>query len=198
MTDEKKAERVVALVGEMRNNSSDMQMWKNIALAQECLALLRSIDPSSESASGQALVCTGIAEQLPQYDMPCLTLEVLRYGYSQLLRASEEELKPYPYLKEDLETSIARLEDYIDTAHVSDEAFREKYGRLLKSDPIERTPMWESIYVEVEEECDRRLGDISRGMGFCHAHWSTMSQVLAERGIKWRSPSRMNPGVMFD
>lgn len=198
MTDEKKAERVVALVEEMRNNSSDMQMWKNIALAQECLTLLRSIDPSSESASGQALVCTAIAEQLPQYDMPRLTLEVLRHGYSQLLRASEEELKPHPYMKEDLELSIARLEDYIDTDHVSDEAFREKYDRLLKSDPIERTPMWESIYVEVEEECDRRLGDISRGMGFCYAFWSTKSQVLAERGIKWRSPSRMNPGVMFD
>ena len=90
------------------------------------------------------------------------------------------------------------MEDYIDTEHVSDEEFRERYHRHLKADPIERTPLWEEIYSEVEEECDRRLGDTRRGMGFWFAYWSTLATVLSEHGIQWHSPSEMNPRVMFD
>ena len=76
--------------------------------------------------------------------------------------------------------------------------FIERYQRHLKFDPVERTPQWEAMYYEVERECDRRLGDTPRGMGFCFAYWSTLRQVLHERGIDWRSPSEMNPRVMFD
>jgi len=35
-------------------------------------------------------------------------------------------------------------------------------------------------------------------MGFCFAYWAEKRNALARRGIEWRSPSRMNPGVMFD
>ncbi len=198
MTDEMKAERIVAHVETMRENASEMRMWKNIPLAKECLELLQSIDSAEESALGQALACDAIIEKMPEYDVPRLTLELLRYERQQLSLATDEELKDHPYLVEDTEQAIKRLEDYIDTEHVSDAAFREKYDRFLKADPIERTPAWEATYYEVEKECDRRLGDTPRGMGFCFAHWSTMRQVLAERGIRWRSPSVMNPRVMFD
>ncbi len=198
MTDEMKAERVVAHVEQMRENSSEMNTWKNIPLAEECLELLQAIDAAEESAIGQAMACDAIIDNLPQYDMPRLTLLILRFMRAKLALATDEQLKEHPYMIEDTENAIARLQDYIDTEHVSDAAFREKYDRFLKADPIERTPAWETIYYEVEKECDRRLGDTPRGMGFCFAHWSTMRQVLAERGIAWRSPSQMNPRVMFD
>ncbi len=198
MTDEKKAERVVAHVETMRENAREMRMWKNIPLAEECLALLQTINDAEESALGQAMACNAIIHNLPQYDIPRLTLLILRFMRAKLALATEEQLKEHPYMVEDTENAIARLQDYIDTEHVSDAAFREKYDRFLKADPIERTPAWETIYYEVEKECDRRLGDTPRGMGFCFAHWSTMRQVLAERGIRWRSPGMMNPGVMFD
>ncbi len=198
MTDEMKAERVVAHVEEMRENSREMNMWKNIPLAEECLELLQAIDAAEESAIGQAMACDAIIDNLPQYDMPRLTLLILRFMRAKLALATDEQLKEHPYMIEDTENAIARLQDYIDTEHVSDASFREKYDRFLKADPIERTPAWETIYYEVEKECDRRLGDTPHGMGFCFAHWSTMRQVLAERGIAWRSPSSMNPRVMFD
>jgi len=101
-------------------------------------------------------------------------------------------------LKNDIEQSICRLEDYIDTDNLSVDAFREKYGRYLKFDPVERTPEWEASYCKVEEECDRLLGDVPRGMGFCYSYWATRRQVLAWRGIVWHSPRDLNPRVVFD
>ncbi len=198
MTDEMKAERVVAHVEQMRENSSEMNTWKNIPLAEECLELLQAIDAAEESAIGQAIVCDAIIHNLPQYDMPRLTLKILRYMREKLALATDEQLKEHPYKVVDTENAIARLQDYIDTENISGAEFMKKHDRFLKADPIERTPEWEAICYEVEKECDRRLGDTPRGMGFCFAYWSTKRQVLAERGIEWRSPSQMNPRVMFD
>ncbi len=198
MTDEMKAERIVAHVETMRENASEMRIWKNIPLAKECLELLQSIDPAEESALGQALACEAIIKKMPEYDVPRLTLELLRYERQQLSLATDEELKDHPYLVEDNEQAIKRLEDYIDTEHLSTEAFREKYSRHLKADPIERTPEWEANYYEVEKECDRLLGDTPRSMGFCFSYWITLRTVLAERGIEWHSPHELNPRVMFD
>jgi hypothetical protein len=75
--------------------------------------------------------------------------------------------------------------------------FRKKYDRMLVFDPVERTPRWEELYCEVEEECDRQLGDTPKGMGFCFAYWSVRRDVLAKRGIMWQSPAAMNPHVML-
>ncbi len=198
LTDEMKAERVVAHVDRMRENADEMRLWKNIPLAIECLELLQSIDPAEESGIGQALACEAIVEKMPEYDVPRLTLKILRYERAQLALATDDELKAHPFMIEEAEQAIKRLEDYIDTEHLTAEAFREKYDRLLKADPIERTPEWEEHFYEVERECDRRLGDTPRGMGFCFSYWSTLRQVLAERGIAWRSPHELNPRVMFD
>ena len=91
-----------------------------------------------------------------------------------------------------------RLEDYIDTEYVSVSDFMKQYDRHLRFAAVERTPQWEDNYYEVEQECDRRLGDTPRGMGFCFAYWSTLREVLSERGIIWQSPHELNPRVMFD
>lgn len=196
MSDEQKAERVVALIGEMRENSQEMRQWKNVALARECHELLRSITDRDASA-GMALALSAIIEQLPEYDMPRYVLTLLRYE-SELLQAADElQEGNYPTPAE-VEAHIRRLEDYIDTEHVSTSDFMERYGRHLKFDSVERTPQWETNYLEVEKECDRRLGDAPRGMGFCFGYWSTLRNVLSERGIEWHSPQELNPRVMFD
>lgn len=52
--------------------------------------------------------------------------------------------------------------------------------------------------VTVQIEGCEQLKDEPRGMGFCHIYWSTKRAALARRGIEWRSPSAMNPRVMFD
>mgnify|MGYP003304456685 CR=1 FL=1 len=81
---------------------------------------------------------------------------------------------------------------------VGTDEFMEKYHRHLKFSSVERTPIWEEIYYDAEVECDKELGDIPRGMGFCYGYWHTLQNVLAKRGIEWQSPKELNPRVMFD
>ena len=197
MNNKEKANRIVTNVDQMRKNSEEMRMWKNIPLAKECVELLKAIDDPEETPMGKALACEAVIAQLPEYDVPRFVLSILRYELELVQQSDEQDPERYP-TAEDVQADIQRLEDYIDTEHVSDATFRQRYHRHLKSAPIERTPLWEDIYYEVERECDRRLGDEPRGMGFCFGYWSTLRQVLAERGILWQSPPELNPGVMFD
>lgn len=197
MNNKERIERLLANVNTMREHSQDMQMWKNIPLAKESVQLVKDIDDPEETPMGKALACEAIIEQLPEYDVPRLVLSILNYKL-QLVKASEEQdPERYP-TEEEVASDIKRLSDYIDIEHLSADAFREKYGRHLKADPIERTPEWEENYYEAEKEADRRLKDVPRGMGFCHAYWPTLRAVLAERGIEWHSPSELNPRMMFD
>ena len=69
----------------------------------------------------------------------------------------------------------------------------------LRTDPVEYTWEWEKIYYDVEDELDRRLANVPRQMGFCFRYWAMKRELLMEKyGIDWRSPSQMNPRVMFD
>ena len=69
----------------------------------------------------------------------------------------------------------------------------------LRTDPEEYTWEWEKIYYDVEAELDRRLANVPRQMGFCFQYWAMKRELLMEKyGIDWRSPSQMNPRVMFD
>ena len=197
MNNKERIERLIANVDKMRENSQDMRMWKNIPLAEECVQLLRDIDDPEETPMGKALACEAIIQQLPEYDVPRLVLSILNYKQELVQQSDEQDPERYP-TEEEVQKEIQRLQDYIDTEHVSDDEFRVKYHRHLKSAAIERTSLWEENYYDVEKECDRRLGDTPRGMGFCFAYWSTLRRVLAERGILWQSPHELNPGVMFD
>lgn len=69
----------------------------------------------------------------------------------------------------------------------------------LRTDPVEYSWEWEKIYYDVEAELDRRLANVPRQMGFCFQYWAMKRELLMEKyGIDWRSPSQMNPRVMFD
>lgn len=69
----------------------------------------------------------------------------------------------------------------------------------LRTDPVEYSWEWEKIYYDVEAELDRRLANVPRQMGFCFQFWAMKRELLMEKyGIDWRSPSQMNPRVMFD
>lgn len=197
MNDKERIERLVANVNKMREYSQEMRMWKNIPLAKECVQLLKDIEDPEETAMGKALACEAIVAQLPEYNVPRLVLSILHYKLQLVKESEEQDPERYP-TEEEVSSEIQRLSDYIDTDRLSADAFREKYNRHLKTDPVERTPEWEENYYEVEQECDSRLKDIPRGMGFCHAYWPTLRAVLAERGIEWHSPSELNPRVMFD
>lgn len=74
-----------------------------------------------------------------------------------------------------------------------------KDERHLKHDPVEWTARWEEVIDEAEAKAYTRLQEHPQGMGFCHAYWPTLSAILAEDyDIQWRSPSQMNPKILFD
>ncbi len=68
----------------------------------------------------------------------------------------------------------------------------------LKHDPLEWTREWEDVIDDVDVEAYKKLGGYRRGMGFCFAFWSARHTALRKRGLSWRDPQMMNPGVMFD
>lgn len=190
------ADRIVALVDEMKKNSEDMRIWANIPLAMDALVLIRTIpDEEEETPLGKAYACNAVLEQLSEYDVPRQCLLILRMELDYL-RASDEESD---WLKEeDILADIEKLEAYTDPDNISNEEFSKKYGRMLNFDPIERTSLWEDNIYKAELEVDKMLKDVPRGMGFCHAHWPALKQVLARRGIPWKSPTELNPRVLFD
>lgn len=191
------ADKIIALVDEMRENSQVQRFWKNVPLAKECIRLLHDLDDPEEDSQGKAIACNAICEQLPEYDMPRFVLDILHYERELLVEAEKDGCGD-PEALEAVDYDIQRLNDYIDIRHVDAREFQKRYDRMLDFDPVERTPEWEKLYCEVEEECDRRLGDAPRGMGFCFGYWSIRREVLAKHGIQWQSPAAMNPHVMFD
>lgn len=69
----------------------------------------------------------------------------------------------------------------------------------IKRDPVEWTSKWEDVIDEANRKVDEILVDMPRGMGFCHAYWAELARVLEkDYRLLWRSPARMNPGVLFD
>ena len=187
------AEKVVSLIEEMRENGENMRLWKNIGLSSECIERLGVID--DVSGLEKALACSTILDLIPKYDVPRYALSILQKQKAWLESAGEET----EYLTlETIQEDIVELEEYINYEEISNEEFMSKYSKFLKFDPIQRTPMWEENYCRWEQECDKRLGDTPRCMGFCYEYWSTFAAVLAEEGVEWKSPSQMNPRVMFD
>ena len=79
-------------------------------------------------------------------------------------------------------------------------AYREaRRGRNhFESDPIEDTAPYRRVAQRAEVEAQRRAGK-GGYMGYCHRVWGEKHRVLLEKyGIVWRSPSVMNPNVLFD
>ena len=73
---------------------------------------------------------------------------------------------------------------------------RYKEGRTIQHDPVEATDEFQAVYDEVMEATQERK--VAEGLFLPMSLWSVMEEEFAKRGIYWRSPFLMNPGVMFD
>lgn len=71
-----------------------------------------------------------------------------------------------------------------------------KRRRGLKNDPVEMSEEYLAVIDEVEEKIAKNRTLF--GMGACHEIWALKEQYLLEKGIIWKSPHMLNPGVMFD
>ena len=187
----------------MRSNSRKMMMWKNYPLANEVVSMLDALPERSgrHSPYDKIFLMKILLDNISRSDTPRFAIRVLERQAALFKSVTDEDLKEYddPLTVGEVEAELRKWREYIDMAGVTEGEWCSKYHQYLRFDPIERTPLWEEIYYEVEKETDEAIGrNAPRGMGFCFMYWSSKADVLARRGIFWKSPHEMNPRVMFD
>lgn len=173
--------------------------WRVAKLARECLPLARRL---VEARTALDDVCDGLERMLSAVTdyrprLRCSICELLIPTLESLEAADIEE-------KEAIEASLSyargeleRLSHNIAAAERGDYESIQQSG-FLQHDPVEWSARWEEVIDEAQREVDDRLADVPRGVGFCLGYWQELKGALKRRGVSWRSPSQMNPCVMFD
>lgn len=203
-------EYAAELTGQMNRNNEDGNIWRNIPLVREFIHELKDIAPFRSEIINPVYKAHFIASMLENDYIDKKETPRLFQSLCELYRLYRdfECADDYDgYLKENFDKNYFRQVDkwiYSLSMIVSDPHWEPALqcwsglGGMLKVDPVQATPQWEDVIYEVEKEVDEQLKDEPRCMGFCHSYWSAKRAALARRGIEWRSPSTMNPGVMFD
>ena len=195
-------ERLPELYEQMLSNYESGEIWKNIPSAEEILHILKEIAPERDEEINPAvrmLVCERIIgnDLIDIRDTPRLYLSYLEYWMEcNGMPKTDEDLMDVS-LDENFADTAAEMAQKINAILEGDIDTWNSLGHL-KHDPVQITPQWEANIYRIEQECEARLKDEPRGMGFCYSYWSTKTAVAAEYGIEWKSPAGMNRRVMFD
>jgi hypothetical protein len=184
--------------------------WLIAPLAQHtCDMLTGAIVEDEETINMIVAAIDRMCDSL--YNHPRLSMKLynLQYGFEKgrptpvedTLKEAAENIISLATLTQ-CDTWYAPMKEEF-TALLGAEAIREiennPYTGHLKVDKVEYTEEFENVIDAVEEEVDRRMGQTEYGMGMCFEIWSTKKAILAEKyNIEWRTPSQMNPRVMFD
>ena len=203
-------EYAAELIDQMNSNNEDGNMWRNIPLVREFIHELKDVAPFRSEIINPAYKAHWIAcilenDYIDKRETPRLfqSLCELYRLYRDFEKADDYD----DYLQEHFDKDYFRQVDkwiYSFAMIVRDPQWEHALqcwnglGGMLKVDPVQATPEWEEVIYDVEKEVDEELEDEPRGMGFCHIYWSAKRAALARRDIEWRSPSAMNPRVMFD
>lgn len=198
--------KMIGLFNEMAGNAEEGALWKNIPLAQELIIIMKDGSPLRNKDINPALrmyICERVIGDglIDVMDVPRLFM-----SYCEFWHVSERALQ-----QEDLDTCECDLKFFavadrhlyslrwLITRPGSEQAMHE-WERMctLKADPVQLLPEWEKNIYDVEAECERRLRGERRGRGFCHVYWPVKRELLASRGIEWRTPQEMNPGTRLD
>ncbi len=173
----------------------DEKTWEISLLAEHCLKYAKHLEGFDRELDFVNAITERMSETV--IDHPRLKLRLLQLRLLTLNRI--ESLADHDLgATEDVESEIGFLKRNIARADCGALQEIEQEGHL-KSDPVRWTWRWEKVIDSVEEEVSRRLESVQRGMGFCFAYWAEKKNVLRERhGIDWKTPSEMNPKVLFD
>jgi len=200
----------VDLINQMNRNNEDGNIWKNIPLMREFIHELKDVAPFRSDVINPAYKAHWIACMLENDYIDKRETPRLFQSLCELYRLCRDFEAPSDYddyLQEHFDKDYFRQVDkwiYSLAMIVTDPHWEPALqcwnglGGMLKVDPVQATPEWEDVIYEVEKEVDEQLKDEPRVMGFCFGYWSAKRAALARRGIEWRSPSAMNPRVMFD
>ena len=203
-------EYAAELIGQMNRNNEDGNVWRNIPLMRKFIHEIKDVAPFRSEIINPAYKAHWIAcilenDYIDKRETPRLFQSLCELY--RLYRDFEDPSDFDDYLQEHFDKNYFRQVDkwiYSFAMIVLDPQWEHALqcwnglGGMLKVDPVQATPEWENVIYDVEKEVDEELEDEPRGMGFCHSYWSAKRAALARRGIEWRSPSAMNPRVMFD
>lgn len=198
------------ITGEMMDNARDGNYWKNIPLARQLLHVLKDVAPFRQGHVNPAYKAHLISlilkndliqkKETPRLFQSYCELYRLYLDFALSADYDEDLTKEFDkYYFRDVDWWIYRFAWIVDDPErdYSIECWNQ-IGSTLKTDPVQATEKWEEVIYDVEMEVDEELKDEPRGMGFCFGYWSAKKAALARRGIEWKSPSAMNPRVMFD
>ena len=88
---------------------------------------------------------------------------------------------------------------YIERSRIQLARIDSKEDGLTENDPVEYTEKYLKILIELEAKIEEELRGEPMGDGFCYEYWSVKKRILKEDyGIRWESPSALNPETMFD
>lgn len=169
--------------------------WENSSLAGELLDIARYLEGYDHMLDNLYWAVSRMADAI--HDHPRLKLRLLDMEL-MLIHRLEAGLEHESNLAEPVMKEMALYQRNIEYADKGDFGRIEQSG-LLNNDPVEWSAEYERVIDEADAKIYGMLEEHPRGMGFCHAYWSAKACVLREDyGIEWRSPSAMNPGVLFD
>ena len=169
--------------------------WENSSLAGELLDIAGYLEGYDHMLDNLYWAVSRMADAI--HDHPRLKLRLLDMEL-MLIHRLEAGLEHESNLAEPVMKEMALYQRNIEYADKGDFGRIEQSG-LLNNDPVEWSAEYERVIDEANAKISELLKEYPRGMGFCHAYWSAKAQVLREDyGIEWRSPSAMNPGVLFD
>ena len=176
------------------NLSENRNQWEIAGLARELMEQASVLEGYDHLLDRTHEALSRMSECL--YDHPRLKLKLLKLWLLVVDRISamqDHELSVYDDILHEINV-LRRNIDYADAGKLD----LIEDDRRLKHDPVEWTARWEEVIDEADRKAEENLEEMPRGMGFCHAFWHERAVALASLGIEWRSPSRMNPGVLFD
>lgn len=198
------------LIDQMNKNNYGGELWKNIPLMREIIHEFKDVAPFRAVDINPVYKAHYIACMLENTYIDMRETPRLFQSLCELYRLYRdfESISDYDdYLNENFDKYYFRTIDrwIYDFAWIVNDpdgnialSCWNKLGGMLKVDPVQASHKWEEVIYDVETEVDKELKDEPRCMGFCFNYWSAKRAALARRGIEWRSPSAMNPKVMFD
>ena len=131
-------------------------------------------------------------------DHPRLKLKLLHIQLDVLHDIEVQSNAPYGLsITQDVEYEISTYENCIALADKG-ELDKIPQSGSLKKDPVEWTHKWERIIDDADSEAFTNLEGMPKGMGWCHGFWHERAAALRKRGLEWKLPTLMNPGVLFD
>lgn len=71
----------------------------------------------------------------------------------------------------------------------------------FRIDPIEVDPKYKEIFSKIDDEIAEDLKNHPQkdSLGFCHIYWDRKQEILKDKyHIRWKTPTEMNPEVLFD